>query len=123
MVDTTSFIERLELLMKHYELTASALADQIQVQRSSISHILKGRNKPSLEFVMRVNDSFEEVDLHWLLYGEGAFLDTQNKKAAKVEVAPKNTDTKIVAEDLVEEVIDKIVFFYKDGSFKVYKEH
>ena len=54
MVNSSEFIERLNLLLTHYGLTASQFADQIQVQRSSISHLLSGRNKPSLDFVMKV---------------------------------------------------------------------
>ncbi|WP_419211420.1 helix-turn-helix transcriptional regulator [Maribacter sp. X9] len=73
MLDAVTFIKRLELLLEHYELSSAAFADRINVQRSSISHLLKGRNKPSLEFVMKINEAFSEVDLEWLLYGKGTF--------------------------------------------------
>ena len=73
MVNSSDFIERLELLLQHYDLNASAFADKIQVQRSSISHLLSGRNKPSLEFVLKVVKSFPEVNLYWLLNGKGTF--------------------------------------------------
>ena len=52
-------------------LTSSDFAANIQVQRSGISHILSGRNKPSLDFVMKVLEAFPDVDEAWLLFGRG----------------------------------------------------
>ena len=48
-------------------------ADKIGVQRSSISHILSGRNKPSLDFILKVTNEFTDVDIYWLLNGKGSF--------------------------------------------------
>ena len=53
--------------MKLNNLSASAFADKIEVQRSSISHILSGRNKPSLEFIQKVLTAFPKVSSDWLL--------------------------------------------------------
>jgi transcriptional regulator with XRE-family HTH domain len=65
-------VERLTLLMKTYELTASQLADAVGVQRSNISHLLAGRNNPSLDFVTRLLTKFPEVNADWLLFGKGS---------------------------------------------------
>src|SRR5690606_12987136 len=73
MVNSSEFSDRIDRMLKFYDLTASAFADKIGVQRSNISHLLAGRNKPSLEFVMRVVQTFPEVDLHWLIHGKGVF--------------------------------------------------
>ena len=73
MVNTDEFVRRLERILKYYSLSAAAFADKIQVQRSSISHLLTGRNKPSLEFVLKVVKTFPEVNLYWLLNGKGSF--------------------------------------------------
>src|SRR5690606_26009306 len=73
MINSSEFGDRIDRMLKFYDLTASAFADKIGVQRSSISHLLAGRNKPSLEFVMRVVQTFPEVDLHWLIHGKGSF--------------------------------------------------
>ena len=73
MVNTEEFIKRLERLLDYYGLSASAFADKVGVQRSSISHLLAGRNKPSLEFVMKVINTFPEVNLYWLLNGKRGF--------------------------------------------------
>ena len=67
MINTAEFSKRLQKIIAYYGLSGSALADKIGVQRSSISHIISGRNKPSLDFVLKVLSAFPEVDLYWLL--------------------------------------------------------
>ncbi len=73
MINTDDFIKRLENILDYYNISASVFADKIGVQRSSLSHLLSGRNKPSLDFVLRVTDNFPDVDLYWLLNGKGTF--------------------------------------------------
>ena len=68
-----AIIKRLDKILKHYELSASVFADKINVQRSSLSHLLNGRNRPSLDFILKIDSAFPEVDLYWLLYGKGVF--------------------------------------------------
>ncbi len=63
--------DRIQLIMQSRQLTSARFADDLGVPRSTISHILSGRNKPSLEFVMKVLDSYPEVTAEWLLYGKG----------------------------------------------------
>ncbi|UYW02202.1 helix-turn-helix transcriptional regulator [Flavobacterium agricola] len=74
MLNLDEFTKRLEQLFNFYELTPSTFADKIGVQRSSVSHLLSGRNKPSLDFVLKVQDSFSDLDLNWLLHGNGNML-------------------------------------------------
>ena len=81
MVNTDDFIKRLEIILDYYSLNASSFADKIGVQRSSLSHLLSGRNKPSLDFILKIMDVFPEVDLYWILNGKGIFpkSETENK--------------------------------------------
>ncbi|MEI6684262.1 MAG: helix-turn-helix transcriptional regulator [Bacteroidota bacterium] len=62
-------VERILELIKSKKLTPSQFADEIGIQRSGISHIISGRNKPSLEFVMKILKRFPDVGAEWLLYG------------------------------------------------------
>ena len=119
MVNTKEFTKRLEKIINFYGLSASSFADKIGVQRSSISHILSGRNKPSLEFVMKVLSPFPEVDLYWLLNGKGEF--PKNAKSKPEDSSLNQVKEKIFSEhknttSITE--IERIVIFYKDGSFK-----
>lgn len=85
MVNTDDFIKRLETIFDYYTLTASSFADKIGVQRSSLSHLLSGRNKPSLDFILKVTEVFPEIDLYWILNGKGTF--------------PKNEENEVVVKN------------------------
>lgn len=71
-------ISRIQKVIQLKKLTSSAFADQVGVPRSTISHILSGRNNPSLEFVQKVLDSFPEIRTEWLVRGEGHMLKATN---------------------------------------------
>ncbi|WP_130733728.1 helix-turn-helix transcriptional regulator [Flavobacterium sp. J27] len=79
MVNIDDFIKRLQIILDYYGLSASAFADKIDVQRSSISHLLSGRNKPSLDFILKVIEIFPDVDLYWILNGKGTFPKSVSK--------------------------------------------
>lgn len=88
MINTDDFVKRLETIFDYYSLTASSFADKINVQRSSISHLLSGRNKPSLDFILKVIESFPEVELLWLLNGKGNFPKSDNLNSEKNYASP-----------------------------------
>ena len=119
MINSSDFTDRLQKVMTYYSLSASAFADKIGVQRSSISHILSGRNKPSLEFVMKVLSSFDDVDLYWLLNGKGHF-PSESTKTIKSNSEASNLSQPTVSSP-TDDDIERIVIFYTDGRFKEYK--
>lgn len=150
MLNTEDFIKRLEFIMEHFGLSASGFADKISVQRSSISHLLSGRNKPSLDFVMKILDVFPALNLYWLLDGSGSYLknDYEEIFSFKQETPPtsilednsKQVKNSFAVENFLEEKkenvastsnssypknqgkeVEKIVFFYSDGTFEDYK--
>jgi len=119
MINIEGFIKRLQKVIGFYSLSASSFADKIGVQRSSISHILSGRNKPSLEFVMKVLSSFPEVELYWLLNGKGNF---PSQKEDTPEKSKKNKNFDMLAtSNSSDQDIERIIVFFKDGSFKNYQ--
>jgi transcriptional regulator with XRE-family HTH domain len=151
MVNIDDFIKRLEIILDYYNLSASAFADKISVQRSSLSHLLSGRNKPSLDFIIKVIEVFPEVDLYWILNGKGTFPKSENTsnhfeevKSASIETpfiqtelespdlfsatASKNFEKEIQPTEInhhtptanTSGTIERIVIFYKDGTFKNY---
>ncbi|WP_010253806.1 helix-turn-helix transcriptional regulator [Myroides injenensis] len=85
-----NFVNRLEFLLENLDYTASAFADKIGVQRSSLSHLLSGRNKPSLDFILKVDEAFPELNLKWLLKGEGHYLESENKNYT-IQSTPKTS--------------------------------
>ena len=117
MVNTLEFSSRLQQIINYYDENASSFAEKIGVQRSSISHVLSGRNKPSLDFVMKVTNAYPEVNLYWLLNGEGVFPKQSTLKPKKTTPdRPIDLPSKGMTKD-----IDRVVIFFKDGSFKSYE--
>ena len=127
MFDQQVFIARIQKIMNYYSLTASALADQLGVLRSSISHLLSERNKPSLDFVLKIINKYPEIDLYWLLYGKGTFPkeEVQNPKESipnEIIFPPSLEEKSYVKQEVLEEKeIQKIVFFYKDKTFDIFE--
>lgn len=155
MVNTEDFIKRLEIVLEYYGLNASSFADKIGVQRSSLSHLLSGRNKPSLDFILKIAEVFPDVDLYWILQGKGVFpknMETTERREFALEEGGKTKNPApptgpVVPENLFSEVnessevksedptyygapkitnnsnsgeLEKIVFFFKNGTFRVY---
>ena len=115
MINSDEFSKRLQKVMDYYGDSASSFAENIGVQRSSISHILSGRNKPSLDFVMKILSFYKEVELYWLLNGKGHFPSKETEKSIVNEESIKvdlNKNSK--------KLIEQIVIFYSDGTFKTY---
>lgn len=128
-------------------LSASKFADIVGVQRSSMSHILSGRNNPSLDFIQKVMRSFPHVSGDWLISGGGEMTKNQGSASLFQEVINDETPTpysasqppklkKEVAEnphnkpDQAPELdmsafvsgkkIEKVVVFYTDKTFREY---
>ncbi|PKH51687.1 transcriptional regulator [Tenacibaculum sp. Bg11-29] len=140
-------LPRLKRIIEHYNLTSSTFADTIDVQRSSISHLLSGRNKPSLDFVMKIINKFPEVDLYWLLYGKGSFPKIEGIIEPKNQndiIKEKKTAPSLFSENETSEQepeiksnmqfsavenkqantkkISRIILFFEDGSFEAYNQ-
>ncbi|MET3535376.1 helix-turn-helix domain-containing protein [Chryseobacterium limigenitum] len=72
-----SLNERISKVIEYSKLTPSEFADEIDVQRSSISHVTSGRNKPSLEFIIKIKSRFPEILWDWLVNGDGEMLKSE----------------------------------------------
>ncbi len=67
-------IQRIQKILRYKNLTPSRFADQVGVPRSTVSHILSERNKPSLEVIQKILDAFPEIQTQWLVRGEGQMV-------------------------------------------------
>lgn len=138
---------RILQIMKHESLVPSKFAEEIGIQRSAMSHITSGRNKPSLDVIMKILERFTYVDSDWLMFGKGSmshqtvaiksdlFSDTvinQPKVPDVAEYGKENrvethtNDTKrIVSEQIahhekVIKTVSKIMIFYTDNTFETF---
>jgi transcriptional regulator with XRE-family HTH domain len=85
--------DRIIKFMTHENLTATRFADEIGVQRSSISHILSGRNNPSFEFIQKMLGRYKQLNAEWLLVGTGSMLKKNDQSES---IPPKPAETKPV---------------------------
>ena len=115
MINNEEFTKRLQKVIDFYGENASTFAEKIGVQRSSISHILSGRNKPSLDFVLKVLSSFPDVELYWLLNGKGNFPSQKENILTNDTLIPVKSISEFKK---TEKEIDRIIIFYKDGTFE-----
>lgn len=89
-----SLNERISKVIEYSQLTPSEFADEIDVQRSSISHITSGRNKPSLEFIIKIKSRFPELLWDWLVTGEGEMLKPELPESEISEEQPEEDPVK-----------------------------
>jgi len=75
--------DRISKIIQYSKLSASEFADEIEVQRSNISHIASGRNKPSLDFLIKIKEHFPAIQWDWLILGHGEMLLEEKEIAAE----------------------------------------
>ena len=143
-------VDRIQKLIRIKKLTPSQFADEIGIQRSGMSHIISGRNNPSLEFVMKVLKRYPEIKPEWLLYGTGVADNNINpveSREPEIKQEPVQENEKVInpgpsatlfdemeaiggkaetkplrnlKKDKAGRKIEKIVVFYDDRTFREY---
>lgn len=68
--------DRIKLIMDQENMIAGTFADSIGVQQSTLSHVINGRNRPSLDVVMKIHQRYGYINLEWLLYGKGEMMNS-----------------------------------------------
>lgn len=122
---TDRFIE----LLKKLGLTPSEFADTIGVQRSTISHILSGRNKPSIDLLEKTLASFPETDIYYLITGKHK-ENTETAKPVKhvtslfedvAESLSPESNKIIKPEQDFPAPADHVIIVYKNNTFRLLK--
>jgi transcriptional regulator with XRE-family HTH domain len=139
--------DRLLEFLKAENKSSAQLAEEIGVQPSGISHILSGRNNPSLDFVVKMLEKYQFLSTEWLLFGKGSMYKEikmqtlfdqnrdinpeNNSKLIKNESGKSESEYKDVRKDdkipdlpvpvkNKTSAVEKIVWFYDDKSFEEY---
>lgn len=117
--------ERIKEFIDYKGIQAGELASLLEVQRSNISHILNGRNKPGALLIEKMLLVFPELNARWLLTGEGNMLVSSeiefNSKTEPVKTDnfhSHNLNTEPSKRTInTTKQIDKVILLYTDGSF------
>ena len=122
--------ERIKQYMDYKNISAGELSSILGVQRSNISHILNGRNKPGASFIEKLLLASPDLNARWLFTAEGEMVEKADEKVKEPEIRAKNiisASQNIPFTDNIpdrkgikptEITIEKIVLFYSDGTFK-----
>lgn len=135
--------DRLQQIMDREGMTPGRFADSIGIQRSALSHILNGRNNPSLDVLMKVLNRFEYLATDWLMFGSGPmFKHQQNNEydpdsehemyhersatslqpsgnASQTTASEDSSLKEIVIKDVAKErTVSRIMIFYSDNTFE-----
>jgi len=120
---------RLKEFMDSERLNARELSERIGVQASSVSHILTGRNKPSIDFLVKILEAFPYMDLTYLISGikqvDPTIINTENPVVEKREISIEKELVEVEKGHLVTNVtsenkIREIIVFYENGTFDQY---
>lgn len=84
-------VERILEILKSEQLNASAFAEKIGVQKSSVSHVISGRNKPSKEFMVKILRTFPEISSDWLFLGLGDMYRVPKQSASQPSTQQPST--------------------------------
>ena len=127
MLNIDFFISRLNEIMVNNNLNSASFAEQIGVQRSSVSHVMSKRNKPSLDFILKIMNSFEDVTLDWFLFDNYLKPSPSSKSDSKFINSKIDSDLKKTPDVLnnkqspmeikTNSDVVQIIQIYKDGSF------
>jgi transcriptional regulator with XRE-family HTH domain len=122
-------VERFRKLMGELGLTPSELADKIGIQRSSVSHILSGRNKPSIDFLEKLLNTFPDIDIHWLITGRESIKEIRQNTISSHSVEPNTSQLMAGNIDKGHEKpareesgpADHIIIVFKNNTFRLLK--
>lgn len=138
--------DKIKQILVDKNISPSHFADEIGVQRSSISHILAGRNKPSLDIVQKIVKRYPDLGLDWIWEDEDVpgTEPQQTRYESRINTSTMTTNGRVpigsdlrekhfsrhvpVQSDLpsnenipfCEKSIERILIFYTDGTFKQY---
>jgi len=138
--------EKIKQILSQKNISPSLFADEIGIQRSSISHILAGRNKPSLDIVQKIVKRFPDLGVNWIWEDEELprisgeiissasaikppIINPKSRPAAPSESVKRISESQapvqenVVQQKKEEKSIERIMVFYSDGTFQEFKQN
>ena len=127
MSSYSGIIDRIKRIISDNNLTNSSFADKIGVPRSSISHILSGRNNPSLDLIIKITQSFSEISADFLLSGKTLTpIDTDIKKNSVNKNLTLFPELDIISSgkekiQIDNELVKSVILVYENNKFEILK--
>ena len=96
-VNILNMNKRFKKWLDYNDINSNKLAENLSVSRATISHIISGRNKPSVDFLHKILNKYPELNLNWLVTGKGSMKINNSIK---------------------KRIVNKVVVFYEDSSYQ-----
>ncbi len=137
--------DRIAHIIRAKNLTATQFAEMMQIQPSNVSHLLSGRNKPSLDFLIKLKDVFPEYSFDWIILGKKPITFSERPLSVKEELYNNNQSPMVetssnfgdlfsvtekseqdaintITETKIEQSkqVKQIVYIYDDNTFEIY---
>lgn len=139
--------DRLAHILRAKNLTATQFAEMMEIQPSNVSHLLNGRNKPSLDFLIKLKEVFPEYSFDWIIMGKKPitinepnpvdfgngnmiFEDVEDDTANEAESVDEIIDVRLHDNNnqidnqvigIEKNAMEKIIFVYSDKTFEIIK--
>ena len=137
--------EKIVKLLERENLTAKQCADIIGITRSSMSHIINGRNNPSLDVMRKILENFPNINPEWFILGKGEMYrqksnprepglfdniietnslsdgnnEKQPQKATDENISTVNSDRETISVGY--QNIKSIIVFFSDNTYEEFK--
>ena len=142
--------DRIAHIIRSKNLTATQFAEMMQIQPSNVSHLLSGRNKPSLDFLIKLKDIFPEYSFDWIILGKTPITMSERQQSVKEEMLHDNVQfaaiessalkignflgtTEETDRNSIDEIVEtkieqskqvkQIVYIYDDNTFEIYSSN
>lgn len=132
--------DRIAHIIRAKNLTAAEFAVRLGIQPSNVSHLLAGRNNPSLDFVKKLKETFPEYNLDWIIFGNGPmtlsepFADSRRSQDEPMEEMPmqgrieglipepdqsKSMERLPLPTELYDGNVKRLIVVYEDDTFEI----
>ena len=127
MLRNSKIIDRIKKIISDNGLTNSSFADKIGVPRSSISHVLSGRNNPSLNLIIKILQSFDGISANYLLSGDVLTpiqpITDKDQEYNNMTLFPELDLKKEPKEEIKidEDLVKSVILVYENNKFEILK--
>jgi transcriptional regulator with XRE-family HTH domain len=127
MIRRSEIINRVKKIISANGLTSSSFADKIGVPRSSISHVLSGRNNPSLDLIIKILQSFDGISANYLLSGDVLTpiqpITDKDQEYNNMTLFPELDLKKEPKEEIKidEDLVKSVILVYENNKFEILK--
>jgi len=108
-------VDRIKQVMEYEQMSPTAFADKININRSSLTHIFSGRNQPSLDVAKKILIAFPEISTEWLIMGMGNMIQEvsipqeENTSVKTVDNMQQTDLFSGMEDDFVNQAVEKVI--------------